>query len=82
MKTGKFNDKTVPAHIADSWIRSREYNIDPYNFAPHSYLTEDEYQKRKEQNKQLIELARPILQNVYDSLEQTRYLTLLYDSDG
>jgi PAS domain S-box-containing protein len=82
VKTGIINNKTVPAHIAESWIRSRGYKIDPYNFAPNSYLIEEEYQKRIEQNGQLIELARPILQNVYDSLEQTRYLVLLYDSDG
>jgi len=82
VKTGIINDNAVPVHIAESWIRSREYKVDPYNFAPSSYLIEEEYQKRIVQNKQLIELARPILQNVYDSLEQTRYLVLLYDSDG
>jgi PAS domain S-box-containing protein len=82
IKSGIIDYKTVPSHIAESWIRSREYKVDPYNFAPSSYLIEKEYQKRIEQNGQLIELARPILQNVYDSLEQTRYLVLLYDSDG
>ena len=82
VKTGKINNKAVPAHIAKSWIRSRKYQVDPYNFAPSSYLIDKEYQKRKKQNEHLIELARPILQNVYNSLEQTRYLALLYDSDG
>ena len=82
IKSGIIDYKTVPSHIAESWIQSRKYKVDPYNFAPNSYLIEEEYQKRIEQNGQLIELARPILQNVYDSLEQTRYLVLLYDSDG
>jgi transcriptional regulator of acetoin/glycerol metabolism len=76
------NNKVVSAHIAESWIRSREYQVDPYNFVPNSYLIKEEYQKRKERNEQLIELARPIFQNVYNSLEQTRYLVLLYDPDG
>ena len=82
VETGMINDKAVPVHIAESWVRSREYNVDPYNFAHSSYLTEREYESRKKDNQQLIDLALPILQNVYNSLEQTRYLVLLYDPDG
>lgn len=80
--TGNIDKGTVAPHIAKSWIRSREFNVDPNKFAPASYLTEDAYQKRIQKNRQLIEIAKPILDNVYNSLEQTRYLALLYDADG
>jgi transcriptional regulator of acetoin/glycerol metabolism len=82
IKSGIIERGTVPAHIAESWIRSREYKVDLYNFDPNSYLTDDEYKERINKNRQLIDIARPILENVFNSLEQTRYQVLLYDSDG
>ncbi|MEE9610240.1 MAG: sigma 54-interacting transcriptional regulator [Desulfatiglandales bacterium] len=82
IKSGIIEKETVPSHIAESWIRSRAYKIDPHDFSPHSYLPNDEYKKRIINNEPLIEITRPIMENVYNSLEQTRYLVVLYDSDG
>lgn len=82
IKTGKIERKVVPPHIAKSWIRSKEYGINPYEFLPDAYLPENRYKERIIQNKELIETANPIMENVYQSLEQTKYLVVLFDADG
>lgn len=82
IQTGRIERDVVPPHIATSWIKSRKSGVDPYVFSPDAYLPENQYKKRIIQNKELIETARPIMENVYQSLEQTKYLVVLYDSDG
>jgi sigma-54 dependent transcriptional regulator, acetoin dehydrogenase operon transcriptional activator AcoR len=82
IETGFVDREVVPLEIANSWLRSREYNVDPHDFSPDSYLPEDEYKPRIVSNSRLIDLARPIMENVYSSLERTRYVVVLFDSDG
>jgi len=82
IETGVVDRQVVPPHIADSWLRSRGYGVDPYDFAPGSYLPRDQYQRRISSNRRLVDLARPIMENIYTSLERTRYLVVLYDCDG
>jgi len=82
MESGIINNEIVPPHIAESWQRSKKYKVDPYDFSPDSYIESEKYKQRIEKSKGLIDLARPIMENVYKSLEQTKYLVVLYDSDG
>jgi PAS domain S-box-containing protein len=82
IETGKIEGDVVPSYIAESWKRSRERNIDPFHFSPSAYLSPEIYEKKKSDNQYLISIARPFMENIYRSLEQSRYLVVLYDSEG
>lgn len=74
--------EVVPSEIADSWRRSKMAGVDPNHFSGGSYLNPDDYQRRIRKNEHLIEMARPIMESIYGSLEKTRYLVVLYDPYG
>jgi len=82
IETGQIERKFVASHIKESWIRSRGKNIDPYAFSPSAYLDPVAYIKRKEDQKYLISVATRLMERVYQSLERSRYLVILYDPDG
>jgi len=82
IETGKIEGDVVPSYIAESWKRSRQRNIDPFHFSPSVYLSPEIYEKKKSDNQYLISIARPFMENIYRSLEQSRYLVVLYDSEG
>ncbi|MFC1799053.1 sigma-54-dependent Fis family transcriptional regulator [Thermodesulfobacteriota bacterium] len=79
---GKIEKNIVPAHIAESWIRSRDYNIDPYNISADAYLDGDQYRKLINRNKHLINIASPILKNLFASFGKAYFVVALYDRDG
>lgn len=82
VEAGKLDRSKMPSTIAESWVRSREYNIDPWDIPRHFYLPEDKYQKRIAQQEFLISIAKPFMEEVYKSLEESKYIVALYDSDG
>lgn len=82
IKTGKIESAVVPAKVAESWIRSKKFGVDPYNFHPNSYLDSKNYKQRLSKNRQLIEISRPIMKSIHNSLEKTSYIVVLYDADG
>ena len=72
----------VPPLIAESWQRSRDLGIDP-NYIPQSaYIDSSEYQTILDSNQYIISIAKPILENIYQYLEQSRYVAVLYDPNG
>ena len=80
--SGKINNRIIPDHIAESWRRSRENNIDPHHFSPKSYLNAKAYRKQVKQNSRLIDLASPIIENLFESFGAKRYIVSLYDAKG
>jgi transcriptional regulator with PAS, ATPase and Fis domain len=68
--------------IADSWKRSRDLGIDPNYISQSSYLDSDEYQDLLVSHQYTISIARPILENIYQYLERSRYVVVLYDPNG
>lgn len=79
---GQLLTDIVPPHIAESWTRSRELGIDPNYISETSYLGTDEYQDTLKTHKYIISIAKPILENIYQYLEQSRYIVVLYDPQG
>ncbi|MBW2000431.1 MAG: sigma 54-interacting transcriptional regulator [Deltaproteobacteria bacterium] len=80
-ETGHPDPDVVSPHIAESWIRSRRHNIDPFGL-PCDSLEQDEYRKRVQASAGLINLATPIIENLFESFGSSRYVVALYDSDG
>jgi len=82
VETGKIEGDIVPSYIAESWKRSKERNIDPFHFSPSAYLDPEIYEKKKTEHQYLISISKPFMENIYRSLEQSRYLVVLYNPEG
>ncbi|MHB1025373.1 MAG: sigma-54-dependent Fis family transcriptional regulator [Desulfobacteria bacterium] len=79
---GQLLTNIVPPLIAESWKRSREFGIDP-NYVPDAgYLDPGKYQDILNSQQYIISIAKPILENIYRYLEQSRYVVVLYDPNG
>jgi transcriptional regulator of acetoin/glycerol metabolism len=78
--TGKINEKVKP-YIAESWLRSKEYGID---FATGGFgVIEDPkvFEAILTKNKDLIEIAMPVMRYLYDTFKGTETIIMLSDSD-
>ncbi|MCI0483499.1 MAG: PAS domain-containing protein, partial [candidate division NC10 bacterium] len=82
VETGKIETKTVPPHVAESWVRSRYCKVDPFRIPPSAYLSPARYNERIRERRQLIHLSTPILENVFKSFGAARYVVALYDEEG
>lgn len=82
MDTGQVDTTRVPPDIADSWLRSRAFNVDPWDIPESAYLPEQEYAERVKAEEFLVNIAKPFMQEVYNSLEASKYVVVLYDSQG
>jgi len=79
---GELNRKLLPPLIADSWWRSRSYKVDPWDISPFLYLSDNDYQKLINSYAFLINLARSFMEEIYKSLEESRYIVALYCPEG
>jgi transcriptional regulator of acetoin/glycerol metabolism len=82
IQTGKIETSVVPSHVAVSWVRSRYYQVNPYQILLSYYLHRDQYEQRLQDNKHLIHLAWVILENVFKSFGSARYVVALCDKGG
>ncbi len=82
IESGEIKGNIVPSYIAESWRRSRGKGIDPFHFPPSVYLDPEIYEKKKSEQQYLTSIAKPFMENIYRSLEQSRYLVVLYNSEG
>ena len=80
--SGKISGNLVPEHIAESWRRSREFNVNPHRFSAKSYLNPEEYSRQIDRSRQIVKLASPIIKNLFESFGASRYVVSLYDASG
>ncbi len=81
-ETGRLLRDLVPSHIAESWQRCRERGLDPIHIPVSAYMDPDEYEARKAKHRYLSSIARPFMEKIYQRLEQSRYVAVLYDPEG
>lgn len=82
IETGRLIQNVVPPHIAESWQRCRDRGIDPLHIPNSAYIHPDEYESRKAEHRYLSSIARPFMEKIYQHLEQSRYVVVLYDPGG
>jgi len=82
VRSGEINRDIVPSYILESWLRSKKYGVDPFRLPLKFRIGEQEYRGRINNNKELLEISRSIIESISSSLEQTRYLVVLFDSEG
>ncbi|TEB15794.1 Acetoin catabolism regulatory protein [Pelotomaculum sp. FP] len=73
---------SVPEIVIDSWSRCAGYNIDPYRLNDTDILSQRALRERLRENKQLLETAGPVIQNLYGLLKGSGYTVFLTDNQG
>ncbi|MGL4730219.1 MAG: sigma-54-dependent Fis family transcriptional regulator, partial [Clostridium sp.] len=79
ISTGKVNPR-VRSEIRDSWIRCKEYGVDPYSgkgSVKHSNIAE-----LLNKNSELISVTRPIMESIYSMVQGSSFALFLTDKDG
>jgi sigma-54 dependent transcriptional regulator, acetoin dehydrogenase operon transcriptional activator AcoR len=80
--TGNIDHAVVPTHIAASWERSYQYNVDPFSCNRWGTVDQKNFEKRRHDRQYLLSLAEPYMERIYGSLDPARYLVVLYDTAG
>ncbi|SFD22503.1 sigma-54-dependent Fis family transcriptional regulator [Clostridium uliginosum] len=77
--TGKV-DSEVRNDIVDSWIRCREYGVDPNN--GRGGVKHHNIEELIESNIELISVSRPIMESIYSMVIGSGFALILADKDG
>ena len=78
---GEIKNKIRP-EILESWKRCRDNNVDPFVKVCPVVLSTAEFEKRICENSDLIEVATPVIDNIYEFVAGTGFVVLLCDVDG
>jgi len=68
--------------IAESWKRSREYNIDPFMKDFLIRLDDEKLKKRYKEFAPLLDTAKPFMDSIYKIVKDTEFIIRLTDRDG
>lgn len=82
IKIGDLDYDLIRPIIAKSWLRSKNYKIDPFVNNEVSKLNKRELRKRKEEFKRLVEIAKPFMNSLYKIVEDNGLVIRLADGDG
>jgi transcriptional regulator of acetoin/glycerol metabolism len=76
-----FDYSFMRPEILESWIRSRDFKVDPYKRKT-EILPADEIHAKLEENRMLIETVRPYMEHLYSMVEGSGFYLMLCDQDG
>jgi len=76
------NSPYLRKEVAESWIRSKKYGVCPWGTYEDYRLTEEELEQAREQNKQLIEVAQPLISNYLELASRHGHSLELFDPSG
>jgi len=72
----------IRKEVAESWIRSKKYGVCPWSTYENFRLTEEELKQAREQNKQLIQVAQPLINNYLEMASKYGHSLELFDPSG
>ena len=82
IKTGILEKGVVRPIISESWKRCRQMGIDPEELNTSTVLPKNESNRMKIENANLINIAKPFLDNLYKILEKSYHVVVLFDKNG
>ncbi|MDI3535294.1 MAG: sigma-54 dependent transcriptional regulator, acetoin dehydrogenase operon transcriptional [Thermosediminibacterales bacterium] len=82
VERGIIDENTVRPIIRRSWKRCKLLNVDPYNGRGTIFLTDEKLKERRERRKEVIEIARPMMENLYKLVEGSGFVVIFGDEDG
>lgn len=80
IKSGELDDRINPI-IAKSWEKCRQHGLDPMGGLG-KCADEVVFRSILAENKDLLDIALPVMQSVYEIVEQSHFLLVLTDSVG
>ncbi|NTW72161.1 MAG: sigma 54-interacting transcriptional regulator [Eubacteriaceae bacterium] len=80
MENGKVSPEIRP-EIVESWSRCDTMKVD-IGSGKGSVASNDELQKRLEGKKELLSIARPVMEDIFEIIKKTSYSVVLTDEDG
>lgn len=75
-------DANVRPFIAESWRRSKQYGLNPMRGGIGKKISESMFQKIIEENRELIVVARSIMEKLYKIVEGSNFLIMLTDKES
>ncbi|MGI6686346.1 MAG: GAF domain-containing protein [Bacillota bacterium] len=82
IKNGKLGSGYVRAEVELSWQRCRNAGVNPFGKGSILVLTGEELAELKHKQKDLIEISKPIMENLYKFVAGTGFLVILADEQG
>ncbi len=82
LSTGKINSTLVRPEIKESWMRSRALGIDPENGSSPTVLSEQEFAALLFKKKNLITIAVPFMERLYEVISNSGFSVVLTDEQG
>jgi len=80
--TGELDYEAVRPEIAESWQRCYQAGVNPYDGTCHDILESSELEPLLEKHRDLIDIARPFMTNLYKFFEGSGYIVMLTDDQG
>ena len=80
VETGELDPRMNPI-VAKSWEKCRKHGLDPMGGLG-KYADEAVFRSILAENKDLLDTALPVMQSVYEIVEQSHFLLVLTDSVG
>lgn len=72
----------VRSVVIDSWVRCSNYRVDPFSLQCHRTLSSEELQEALADNRKLIALAHPFMENLYHFVKGSGFVVVLTDPRG
>ena len=79
---GQPNKAIIPNEILESWIRCKNYGVNPKKAAIHNVLTGNRLKDLQNSNKELIKISRPFMRHLYKFVEGSGIIVVLFNHEG
>jgi len=79
---GYTNEAAISHDIHDSWTRCYLSGVDPHDGVCYRFLTPSKLKELRNKRKHLVNIARPIMLNLYEFVQNSGFIVLLTDERG
>ena len=79
---GKNQTSELRTQILESWARCQKASVNPYNKSTHSRLEIADLHKLLTEKYELIKIAKPIMDNLYQFVQGSGFVVVLTDEQG
>ncbi len=79
---GQPNKDVIPDEILESWLRCKNYGVNPKKAAINNVLTGNRLKDLQNSNKELIKISRPFMRHLYKFVEGSGIIVVLFNHEG
>lgn len=81
VREGKLHSMVEPI-VKESWKRSKQYNVDPFQTSGKQHLSEQGLKQLIEKKKELIQITLPLMNTLYSLVKGSGFLVILCNERG